>query len=169
MSQLSEEQKLIALAEQHATKETSEYRFACTVLNVADSAGMFPNGLTRELRQQQTKQFIGGVIERLYGLTSKETSLLDSDSQAGTYSLNEGGKVRSISATTPEAAIVMGHIIARNRNAAFRLGTTAMRDKCVNKVREYLPDCRDEEIGIIEAIAAELSVLTLDQVKPGEM
>ena len=38
-------------------------------------------------------------------------------------------------------------------------------DACVEKVREYLTDCRDEETGIIEAIASELKSLTLDQVK----
>lgn len=41
------------------------------------------------------------------------------------------------------------------------VAATAMRDACVGKVREYLTDCRDEERGIIEAIASELQSLTL--------
>jgi precorrin-6B methylase 1 len=33
------------------------------------------------------------------------------------------------------------------------------RSECVTKVREYLTDCRDEERGIIKAIALELEQL----------
>lgn len=41
---------------------------------------------------------------------------------------------------------------------------TAMRDACVEKVKEYLTDCRDEERGIIEAIVSELKSIKPDQV-----
>lgn len=49
---------------------------------------------------------------------------------------------------------------------ATRQGTaTTMRSRCVEKIREYLTDCRDEERGILEAVAAELESLPLDQVE----
>lgn len=40
---------------------------------------------------------------------------------------------------------------------------SSMRSACVEKVREYLTDCRDEETGIIEAIASELESLSIQE------
>lgn len=204
MNQLSEEQKLIEIAEQHAAEETSEYRFACTVLNVADRAGMFPNGLTRELRQQQTKQFIGGVIERLYGLTSKEIALLDSDSQvagaddaAGTRDewkafaeeCKEG--IRASHRVLDELGVpredawlqetdgknygieeVVEYPVHERIKMLPPLVATAMRDKCVEKVKKVaanngIPRFGKLTVNAVEIVAA-LQFLTLDQVKPGE-
>lgn len=55
------------------------------------------------------------------------------------------------------------HYVLSSHDGQFIRGATQMRDKCVAKVREYLTDCRDEETGIIEAIASALRSLTTEQ------
>lgn len=107
-----------------------------------------------------------------YADTDFLLSLLDSDSQAAEGDAISRSKVvarieRQIRLWNNDTVtMACADMLADIKQLPSIDPATAIRDKCVNKVREYLTDCRDEERGIIEAIAVELSSLTLDQVKP---
>lgn len=124
-----------------------------SMIECAVCAGRFPRSDTLVVKNA------GGRPERTCADCAKGKPVVPLDAtewpeQLTIIRYNDGG-FSATQATPPHGAMFT--------RVYHRDSATAMRSACVEKVKAYLTDSRDEERGIIEAIASELESFSIEK------